>query len=78
MNDRISFWSQIWSPLVITETPARKRSIVILPVIPRPPAAFSPLTMMKSKAYFVFSSGNRVITRGATWLANNVAQEKNS
>ena len=63
MNERISFWSQIWSPLVITETPARKRSMVILPVIPRPPAAFSPLTMMKSNAYFAFSPAAGLLPR---------------
>src|SRR6266403_931356 len=45
-----------------TETPARKRSIVIFPVIPRPPAAFSPFTMTKSKPYFDFSSASRAIT----------------
>src|SRR5260370_2552416 len=62
MNERISFWSQMWSPVVMTETPARKRSIVIFPVIPRPPAAFSPLTMTKSNACFDFSSGSRAMT----------------
>src|SRR5205814_5329766 len=46
----------------MTETPARKRSMVIFPVMPRPPAAFSPLTMMKSKACFSFNFGSLAIT----------------
>src|ERR1700682_6530478 len=36
------------SPLVITAAPARSRSMLILGVMPRPLAEFSPLTMMKS------------------------------
>ena len=46
MNGTMSFWSQIWSPVVMTDAPARRRSIVILPVMPRPAAAFSPLTTL--------------------------------
>src|ERR1051325_7500252 len=52
----------MWSPVVMTETPARSRSIVILPVIPRPPAAFSPFTTTKSIACFAFNSGSRAMT----------------
>src|ERR1700736_2188430 len=46
----------------MTETPARRRSIVIFPVMPRPPAAFSPLTTIKSAPYCAFSSGSRAMT----------------
>src|SRR5690242_6371398 len=36
--------------------------MLIFAVIPRPPAAFSPLTITKSRAYFDFNSGNRATT----------------
>src|SRR5437899_4941876 len=62
MKDKISFWSQTLSPVVTTETPARKRSIVILPVMPRPPAAFSPLTTIKSTPCCSLSSGSPAMT----------------
>src|SRR5206468_8505026 len=62
INDKISFWSQTWSPVVTTETPARKRSIVILPVMPRPPAAFSPFTTIKSTSCCSFNSGSRAMS----------------
>src|SRR5437016_5504193 len=62
MKDKISFWSQTWSPVVTTETPARKRSIVILPVMPRPPAEFSPFTTIKSTSCCSFSFGRQAMT----------------
>src|SRR5205085_10188665 len=48
--------------VVTTETPARRRSIVIFPLIPRPPAAFSPFTTTKSIPYCSFSFGKQAIT----------------
>src|SRR6516164_2764599 len=48
----------MWSPVVMTATPARKRSIEIRPVIPRPAAAFSPFTMTKSTPHSFFSLGS--------------------
>src|SRR5205807_8241152 len=62
MKDKISFWSQTWSPVVTTETPARKRSIVILPVMPRPPAEFSPFTTIKSTSCCSFSFWREAMT----------------
>src|SRR5262249_43153798 len=52
----------IGPPVVRTATPARRRSIVIRPVIPRPAAAFSPFTTMKSTPNSCFSLGNASIT----------------
>lgn len=45
---RSSRWSQTWSPVVMTWTPAANNSLAILGVIPLPPAEFSPFTMQKS------------------------------
>jgi len=41
MNGMMSGWSQMWSPVVTTAAPARRKSIVIFGVIPRPLAEFS-------------------------------------
>src|SRR3974377_2287556 len=46
----------------MTATPALKRSMVIFPVIPRPAAAFSPLTMTKSTPHACFNFGTISIT----------------
>ena len=51
--------------------------MVIFGVIPRPPAAFSPFTMMKSIACCSFKRGNLRDDGAAAWLADDVAQEKN-
>jgi len=40
----------VWLPSVITSTPIPNSSSAVLGVIPTPPAAFSPLTTMKSGA----------------------------
>ena len=48
--------------VVITAAPARKRSILIFGVRPRPPAAFSPLTTMKSRARSSLSRGSESMT----------------
>src|SRR5262245_5969767 len=58
----ISFWSQMWSPLVMTATFARKRSVQILGVIPRPFAAFSPFTITKSRPRSSRQRGTASIT----------------
>src|SRR5580692_3387576 len=46
----------------MTATPALNRSMVILPVIPRPAAAFSPLTTTKSTPHACFNFGTISIT----------------
>src|SRR5271166_3544689 len=46
----------------MTATPALNRSMVILPVIPRPAAAFSPLTTTKSIPHACFNLGTISIT----------------
>src|SRR5690349_666340 len=48
MEPTSSFWSQTWLPVVMQSTPTSKNSRAILSVMPKPPAAFSPLTTTKS------------------------------
>ena len=54
-----------------------KRSIVIFPVMPRPPAVFSPFTMMKSTPYFSFQLRQARDHRAPARFANDIAQKKN-
>jgi hypothetical protein len=50
MKTSVSFWSKAWLPSVTTSAPAPSSSSKMDSVMPKPPAAFSPLTITKSRA----------------------------
>src|SRR5690606_24818848 len=54
-----SRWSQTWLPVVTTSAPASSVVRKISSVMPKPPAAFSPLTMTKSSRKSEISPGSR-------------------
>ncbi len=45
MKERISFWSAQWLPVVMQSMPRANISSAMARVMPKPPAAFSPLTI---------------------------------
>src|SRR5713101_5508199 len=58
----ISRLSQMWLPVVITSMPSSKRSSASAPVIPNPPAEFSPLAITRSMAWCFTNPGRRSLT----------------
>src|SRR3954447_18433432 len=62
MKTSASRWSQAWLPSVTASAPASKRSSQIASVIPKPPAAFSPLTTTASSRQRSRKAGRRSAT----------------
>src|SRR5689334_14237737 len=58
----MSRWSQTWLPVVMQSTPALCNSAQILAVMPKPAAAFSPLTTTKSRPSCSRNFGTFLIT----------------
>src|SRR5579872_750722 len=62
MKTSASRWSKEWLPRVTASAPESISSWQIDSVMPKPPAAFSPLTTTKSSRHFSRSCGNCVLT----------------
>ena len=71
-----SRWSKAWLPSVIASAPAARNSSQIASVMPKPPAAFSPLTTTKSSRQRARNSGRRFEQRGAPGAPDDVADEQ--
>src|SRR5229473_802105 len=57
-----SFCAKTWLPVVMTSAPAARSSATSLAVRPKPPAAFSPLRMVRSASSSRFSPGRIALT----------------
>ena len=77
-NSSASRWSQTWLPVVTTSAPAASVSRKISSVMPKPPAAFSPLTMTKSSLKSEIRPGRLFPDGRAAGTAHHVAQEEKS
>jgi hypothetical protein len=76
MYSKISFLSQMWLPVVMTCAPRSKSSSAMEGVMPKPPAAFSPLMMSRSTA-LVRRRGEVFADDVAAGRAEDVADEEN-
>src|SRR5713226_1022634 len=57
-----SFCAKTWLPVVMTSAPAARSSATSLAVRPKPPAAFSPLRIVRSASSSRFSPGRIALT----------------
>src|SRR5918997_5612966 len=62
MKTRVSRWSQVWLPRVTASAPAARISSQMASVMPKPPAAFSPLITTQSSRQRSRRPGRRSIT----------------
>ena len=73
----ISRWSQTWLPVVMQSTPASCSSAQILAVMPKPAAAFSPLTDHEIEAELAAQPRHFLGHRIAAGAADDIAAEQN-
>ena len=76
MKTSASRWSKEWLPSVTASAPAASRSSQIASVMPKPPAAFSPLMTTQSSFQRRAQAGQLLRHRVAAGAADDVTEEE--